>query len=226
MYRLEAQVRDQALHRLLLEAPDAQIRAMAEDASGIPLPESLRRYGLQEFTGSVLDRVRPGDVTAVIEMWQRMREHGATYGRVGLQDDDDNVGLLHYIDVREAHGVIACVLQLQPGPEPVKGVVPPGDQPTARVARLRKDVHAVVVDADESAMRLLGFTREELVGRRALEFTHPDDHDGALEGWMTMLATPGLARQRRMRHQRAEPATAGSRSPTTTRSVTPRTGVC
>ncbi|MGA2307783.1 MAG: diguanylate cyclase [Acidimicrobiales bacterium] len=71
----------------------------------------------------------------------------------------------------------------------------------ARLARVRKSDVAAFLEIDEATSQLLGWSAEEMVGRRSFEFIHPDDQELAVENWMQMLASPGLAHKVRMRHR-------------------------
>jgi len=62
----------------------------------------------------------------------------------------------------------------------------------------------MVVKIDESMTKILGWTSEEMVGRRSLEFIHPEDHSLAVDNWMEMLASRGPGRRVRLRHQRRD----------------------
>jgi PAS domain S-box-containing protein len=38
--------------------------------------------------------------------------------------------------------------------------------------------------------QILGWSSEEMVGRRSTEFMHPEDRALAIDNWMEMLASP------------------------------------
>lgn len=73
-----------------------------------------------------------------------------------------------------------------------------------RVAHMRKDAVSVFLEIDAATTELLGWSADEMVGRRSLEFIHPDDQEPAIEAWMEMLATPGPGKPTRMRHKRRD----------------------
>ncbi|HLH13802.1 MAG TPA: sensor domain-containing diguanylate cyclase, partial [Solirubrobacteraceae bacterium] len=54
--------------------------------------------------------------------------------------------------------------------------------------------------------QILGWSAAEMIGRRSIEFIHPDDHALAIDNWMEMLSAPGLARRVRLRHRRRDGA--------------------
>ncbi|GAA2362940.1 PAS domain-containing protein [Dactylosporangium salmoneum] len=66
---------------------------------------------------------------------------------------------------------------------------------------MRKDHAAVIIGADPAVQRVLGWSAQELTGRRAIDLVHPDDRQRAIAAWMDLLATPhGEARRIRLRH--------------------------
>jgi len=72
---------------------------------------------------------------------------------------------------------------------------------SACVARVRKNDVAVIVDVDEVASQLLGWTAEDMVGRSSIEFIHPDDHQVAVESWMQLMGSHGAALPVKLRHR-------------------------
>ena len=52
-----------------------------------------------------------------------------------------------------------------------------------KIGSIDKDEQAIIVDVDERICRILGYRREELIGRRSLELLHPDDQGSAIAAW-------------------------------------------
>lgn len=73
-----------------------------------------------------------------------------------------------------------------------------------RVAHMRKNAVSVFLEIDSATTEILGWSADEMVGRRSLEFVHPDDQEPAIESWMELLATPGPGTPTRMRHKRRD----------------------
>jgi diguanylate cyclase (GGDEF)-like protein/PAS domain S-box-containing protein len=73
-----------------------------------------------------------------------------------------------------------------------------------RIGRVRKDELAVIVEVDEAFLRILGWTADEMVGHRSLEFIHPDDQEQVIRDWMQMLEAPGSMPPVRQRYRRAD----------------------
>jgi diguanylate cyclase (GGDEF)-like protein/PAS domain S-box-containing protein len=72
-----------------------------------------------------------------------------------------------------------------------------------RTATMRKSEHAVILNIDDRASRMLGWTPGQMTGKRSTEFLHPDDHARAIEAWLDLLAKQGSQRVR-LRHRCAD----------------------
>lgn len=70
-----------------------------------------------------------------------------------------------------------------------------------RVWTSKKDKLALIIDVDPAVVEILGWTREEMIGLRSLEFIHPEDQPRAHANWMDMLSTHGDGRRARLRHR-------------------------
>ena len=104
---------------------------------------------------------------------------------------------MHLIDTTHRFGLYTCCITGLEGQPEALGV----DAVQPRLVTVRKDQTAVITDADPGIVRLLGWTAEELVGRRAIDLVHPDDHQRAISSWMDLLTVPsGEARRVRLRH--------------------------
>lgn len=64
----------------------------------------------------------------------------------------------------------------------------------------RKDALGVVVDSDDGVTALLGWTADDLVGKRILDHLHPDDRDPSVDQWVAMLGGDPNGRTKRVRH--------------------------
>jgi diguanylate cyclase (GGDEF)-like protein/PAS domain S-box-containing protein len=51
---------------------------------------------------------------------------------------------------------------------------------------------------------MFGWSPSELVGKRSLDFIHPDDQERAINSWMEMLTAPGVSHRVRLRHKRRD----------------------
>jgi diguanylate cyclase (GGDEF)-like protein/PAS domain S-box-containing protein len=74
----------------------------------------------------------------------------------------------------------------------------------SRLARVHKTRTAEIVDIDRGVTEILGWTSQEMVGRRSLEYLHPDDHDLAIQSWAMLLTDSDAAPRTRVRHRAAD----------------------
>ncbi|HLY82316.1 MAG TPA: diguanylate cyclase, partial [Acidimicrobiales bacterium] len=58
----------------------------------------------------------------------------------------------------------------------------------------------VFLDVDDATTKILGWSREQMVGRRSIDFIHPEDQGRSINSWMEMAATPGASSRARLRH--------------------------
>jgi diguanylate cyclase (GGDEF)-like protein/PAS domain S-box-containing protein len=70
-----------------------------------------------------------------------------------------------------------------------------------KVTMIRKNELAFMLQIDEAMTEILGWTADEVVGRRTLEFIDPEDHQRAIANWMDMLRVAGSRRRVRLRHR-------------------------
>jgi diguanylate cyclase (GGDEF)-like protein/PAS domain S-box-containing protein len=68
---------------------------------------------------------------------------------------------------------------------------------------MSKNATGIIIDVDNLVLDVIGFTRDEMVGRRSTEFIHPDDHELALTSWIQMLGRPGIPSPIQARHRTA-----------------------
>ncbi len=199
---------DAALNALLAEYPAAFVAAISVEGVFVPLPASVPLTRQREIKArSALDFVVAEDRERVISTWERARETGAASAQVHLKLSPDRPAVIHYLDARARHGVylgiviggdaaaLARLPEIRPQPRP------------PRVARARKNEVAVFLEVDEATTRILGWTAEDMVGSRSLDFIHPDDQDRAIECWTQMLSEPGVVQPPvRLRHRRSDPS--------------------
>lgn len=194
-----------AVSALLMQHPDAFVNAINDRGLFVPLPATVPINGHRQLSGrSALDVVTASDRGAIISAWERTRQQGGAHVSATLVADPPVAGQMHFVDVQAAHGVVLGVFV----PQGLGDLANVGDVNTVpqrpRFCRIRKNEVAVFLDLDEAAELMLGFSRDELVGQRSLDFIHPDDHDVAIGSWMEMLGTPGLGRRCRLRHRRGD----------------------
>jgi len=186
---------------ILARHPDAPVVAMGPDGIAVDLPASLGLVGRRELRArSALDLVVPADRVVVITAWARVKEVGIARAPVRLCHDPDRVVHLHLVDLSEPHGVFLGVFADGDGGPDGAVATGAGDLVAPRFARTHKDEMAVLTEIDEATTQILGWSSEEMVGARSLDFIHPDDQQLAIDNWMEMLAATGMARRVRLRH--------------------------
>jgi diguanylate cyclase (GGDEF)-like protein/PAS domain S-box-containing protein len=189
---------------LLREHHNALVCGLAGNGLIVPVPQSigLRGQGLIEGR-ALIDSVVAADRTTVARTWVRALEEGAAAGRVRLLRQPSSWTTLHFIDLREAHGVLL-------------GVVIPSDEqaedsgetqelaPAApRFCALMEDESARVLGCDDAFSEMFGYAAEELIGNSVLDQIHPDDQGRAVEGWLAVLSTR-RDQQTRLRRRRKD----------------------
>ncbi len=199
--RLEPAAVESALRGLLASDRSVRVTAIGGHGLFVALPASIDAHDHPQLYGrSALDLVVTSERQLVIDAWDRVREIGATHTRLRLRAGID--ATLYFFDLRETHGVLVGALVAEgeigfPTALDTFNAVP-------RVSTQRKSDIAVFLDVDDATTRMLGWTREQMVGRPSLEFVHPDDHDRAIESWMDMLSANGAERRARLRYLRAD----------------------
>ena len=195
----------------VLSRSDALFAAAASDGVLVPLPASLqvppdKVLGSADDRTTLLHAVLPEDRMAVVTAWERSRSQGLGVGQVRLASAPQERLSLTFLDVVADHGVVLVRLM----PQDDADADAPGTRPGAvavsrlpRTASMTKSVIAVITDVDPRVARMLGWTREQMVGTRALDFIHPEDHERAIANWMELLAEQESHRVR-LRHSRAD----------------------
>ena len=108
---------------------------------------------------------------------------------------------LYMLELRHDHGVIIGVCaegDASPADDLIEGLCLPVLPP--RLARAGKDAGAVITWAEPALTQILGWSLEELVGRRIIELVHPDDRETGIVNWLELLDAPGPGRPVRLRH--------------------------
>lgn len=186
--RLSLKVRRDLLRVLLADHPDAPVGAI-NDATSVPWPASLPAgaHPTPAFV-SPFELVDADDVDAMLALWGQALAVG--HGRVNVSRALDIVeATIHLVDVREDHGAMIGVLTPRCG-EATAGQVEAAEPETPRVCRLIRDRTGAIVELDEASPLMLGRTAAELIGRRSVEFMHPDDVAEGMLKWVTFLAAP------------------------------------
>jgi diguanylate cyclase (GGDEF)-like protein/PAS domain S-box-containing protein len=194
--------RQTVLEAVLAKHPDGLITAIDENGLFVPMPASVPVDSHRVITrrASALQLVTAEDRVVVIDAWTQAGKTGVANALVHPEADPNQTVRLHFIDVRAQHGVFIGLLTDFAGLAGFGQRLDIGEI-APKSSAVRKDAVAVITSVDAATPKMLGWTEEELLGRRTLELLHPDDHQRAIESWMDMLAAPGGTRRVRLRHQ-------------------------
>ncbi len=179
------------------------VRVAAIDGHGlfVAVPDTLDLGDVGVLSArSMLDVVDPTHRVVVIDAWDRVRAQGAAQARISLRGGQG--AQLYFFDLRPEHGVLVGVVVADSEVDLFTSTATIDVLP--RISMQRKNDVAVFVDVDEATTKMLGWSREEMIGQGSLEFVHSDDHNRAIESWMDMLATPGGALRTRLRYLHAD----------------------
>jgi len=189
---------------LLREHPDALVCGLASNGLIVPVPQSIGLWGQGLIEGrALIDSVVAGDRARVVRLWERVQEEGAAADKVRLLRKPATWTTLHFIDLREMHGVLLGVVI--PSDEEVSEQAEEIEQAPAapRFCALMEDEGARVLACDKAFTEMFGYSEAELVGKGVLDQIHPDDQGRAVEGWLAVLST-GMDQQTRLRRQRKD----------------------
>jgi diguanylate cyclase (GGDEF)-like protein/PAS domain S-box-containing protein len=189
---------------LLREHPDALVCGLAGNGLIVPVPQSVGLWGQNLIEGrALIDNVVAEDRSTVVRTWLAAQQDGAAVAKVRMLNRPASWARLHFIDLREVHGVLIGVVI--PSDEEASASAPaPEPTPAApRFCTLTEDEGAKVIAADAAFTQMFGYTEQELLGKSVLDQIHPDDQGRAIEGWLAVLATR-RAQQTRLRRKRKE----------------------
>ena len=197
---LSADVIDEVLQALVALNPDAPVTPLRPDGMVVELPDSISLPSGNPVVEvrSAFDAVVYDD--GVMSAWERAMAEGLGTC-VAHPMGHPNVNLrLYMLDAREAHDVMVTIAVYESvDDQPVERPEIPETVP--RFATISKDMLSNILKVDEAITKILGWSPEELLGHRTVEFIHPDDRELAVANWVEMLAATGPGRRVRLRHQ-------------------------
>ncbi len=206
---LKADLRDghsiaEGAEALLREHPGAQVCALAANGLIVPVPQSVGLWGQGLIEGrALIDNVVAADRTAVVRLWLAAQQEGSAATKVRMLATPAKWSTLHFIDLREVHGVFLGVIlpsDEDAGEEPTELQTTPA---APRFCTLTEDEGARVVAADDAFTQMFGYTEQELLGKSVLDQIHPDDQGRAVEGWLAVISS-NRAQQTRLRRRRKD----------------------
>jgi len=187
---------------LLAEHLDAFVVFADSFGLSVPVPPTIPLRGQRVLAGrSLLEHVVSDDVASVAHAWNTAVATGRSEVAVRLISRPERPRRLYIEDVRDAYGVFIGLV-FPDGDEPwvelSGGVEAPRGPP--RYCSNQLSSSGAVVECDDNVVRLLQWSRDELIGTSSLDRIHPDDQARTIEGWTAMLAT-GRPQQMRVRHR-------------------------
>jgi diguanylate cyclase (GGDEF)-like protein/PAS domain S-box-containing protein len=186
---------------LLREHPGAQVCALAANGLIVPVPQTVGLWGQGLIEGrALIDNVVAGDRTAVVRLWLEAQQEGAAATKVRMLASPTLWSTLHFIDLREVHGVFLGVIL----PSDEEADAEPAELDTGasgpRFCTLTEDEGARVIGADDAFTAMFGYTETELLGKSVLDQIHPDDQGRAVEGWLAVISS-NRSQQTRLRRR-------------------------
>jgi diguanylate cyclase (GGDEF)-like protein/PAS domain S-box-containing protein len=189
---------------LLREHPDALVCGLAGNGLIVPVPQSVGLWGQGLIEGRALvDNVVAADRATVVKLWLRVQEEGAAADKVRLLRKPSTWTTLHFIDMREVHGVLLGIVIPSEEEADANGEFEELAPAAPRFCSLTEDEGARVLGCDDSFTEMFGYTAHELIGESVLDQIHPEDQGRAVEGWLAVLST-GRDQQTRLRRRRKD----------------------
>jgi diguanylate cyclase (GGDEF)-like protein/PAS domain S-box-containing protein len=189
------------LQDLLNRNPVARVSAISPDGNSRPVPDSITLgTGQTRVTSPGLAGYVPEDRPGILAAFERALNLGAGHAFARALSTPDVSLTLYLVNLTVTHDVLISISVVSESEAPTERlsqlpVVPP------RVARIKKSDTAAIIEIDEATSTILGWTAEDVIGRRTLEFIHPDDQPLAIENWLHLRANPSVVVRARMRHQ-------------------------
>jgi diguanylate cyclase (GGDEF)-like protein/PAS domain S-box-containing protein len=181
---------------LLQQHPNAMVAAMGDDGRPVPMPESVPLYGRRVFQPrSGLELIAAEDQLDFIAAWERSFTQPTVSLDVHLVVDPDQTVTIYFVDMRAEHGVHLVFVDAD-DPELLHTAAAAHAAQARPVAHVRKDAVSLIIGVDEATTQLLGWQADDLIGRRTVDFVHPDDVQRAIESWMEMRSGNGSGRLR------------------------------
>jgi len=202
---LSPQALDDLFAAMVRAYPDAPVTPLGEAGIVVPLPASL------QLEGNPLVEVRAASDAIVYDAgllaaWEKLLSQGVSAHEVHPVGHPDVAIMLYMMDLRERHGVVISVAVYRGDVDEDEAAAAREEwaDVAPRFATVRKDNRSNIVAVDEAITIILGWSAEELVGQRTLDFIHPDDHKLAVDNFVQMMAAPGPGRRVRLRHRRKD----------------------
>jgi diguanylate cyclase (GGDEF)-like protein/PAS domain S-box-containing protein len=178
----------------------------AVDASGlrVPVPEHFGApekllFHVPEGRETMLELVLEEDQLPMVTASEQADRTGIGTAIVHLRSSPSLELQLTCFDLKAEHGVMLMAMTgdlTVEWQDELDAVLAPPQARRPRTGFVRKNRLAVIVDVDLAMERMLGWTREELCGRRSSDLIHPEDQGRAISNWLEMLRSESGRRVR------------------------------
>jgi diguanylate cyclase (GGDEF)-like protein/PAS domain S-box-containing protein len=184
--------------------PGARLSAVSTDGTPVPVPSqiALRDSHILSGTGGLKVYI-PGDRSTLIDVFERTLRGGHACADVHTLHEPDLTLTVHMFNTLEEYGAVLVVgvpAAVQASNK-VVSVIQQQPPVGSRLARIYKSRTGEILGIDRAATEILGWTSDQMIGMRSLEFIHPDDHGLAIESWAVMMSEPETMRRARIRHR-------------------------
>jgi diguanylate cyclase (GGDEF)-like protein/PAS domain S-box-containing protein len=183
--------------------PAARVSAVSSDGTPVEVPKQISLGVDHVLSGTAgMMAYHPDDRPILINGFEQVLHHGHSQLTARLLGETSSTSMsIEMFDVVDDYGVVMIVAV----PSESNAATTTASLPTqivlpSRLARIHKTRTAEIVDIDAGVTEILGLTAAEMVGRRSLEFLHPEDHDLAIQAWAALLSDPAAAPRTRVRH--------------------------
>ncbi|MDY7105295.1 MAG: diguanylate cyclase [Actinomycetota bacterium] len=184
-----------------------------EHGAAVAVPPWLRDAAAEigeAGSQAAVDSVHPEDRTAIVRVFleciNQPGELHTSQGRMNLGGSWGHYrcAWLNRLDDPDVGGVL-CVLELVDGPPitpPELG--DPGEHDAVNWMILALDDNGLITDVNGRSTEMLGYSREELVGRAPVELLHPDSVGDSIGLWIRLRQAPGTTASSRRRWLRRD----------------------
>lgn len=194
---------EQVFARMREQFPVARVFAVGPDGWFVEPTGDFGCEGPAAAGGeTALDLVTADSRAAVLAAWARCRSTGAADAVVKLTHDPDADVTLLFVDLRPSVGTFAVMVIPQVFASEID--IDSGYALAPKLCQIRRDEMSHFVSFDDVATAMFGWVGSELIGRKSIDFIHPDDHERAIDNWLEMLGRPGHAARWRGRFLRKD----------------------
>jgi diguanylate cyclase (GGDEF)-like protein/PAS domain S-box-containing protein len=198
--KMDPALLDTVLDTLFAHDPAPHVAAIDGQGFFVPMPPSVPvEEGCALEERSLLHLVIAADMQPVIEAWECALREGVCSTKVHLLSDPRESVSVHFVDARPRYGTMLGFIV---GAGAFKAKADKAESILrARTWTSKKNKLAVITEVDPAVREILGWSPEEMIGRRSLDFIHPEDQQRAIANWMDMLCSQSDGRRARLRHR-------------------------